>query len=265
MTASTFLTGPRPLAFAHRGGAQLPGNDGIENTLAAFAAAGELGYRHLETDVRATADGVAVLCHDADLRRLVGLDVLVGATSWAVLSRLRMAGREPFARLEDLLATFPDARINIDVKADSAVGPVLSALRRTGAAPRVGIAAFGPARAARLRRALGPDVAYSASPPEVVAWAAAAAVGLPRTPGHRPGGPVISYQVPPTVRGRALVTARSVAAAHRAGRQVHVWTVDEPAAITALLKLGVDGIITDRPDVLRDVLRARGQWPVRAD
>ena len=267
---SRFLAAETPLLFAHRGGAGLPANAGVENTLAAFGAAAALGCTHLETDARATADGVAVLCHDPDLRRLAGADVAVAQLSWAQLSGFRLAGREPFARLDELLDALPDALVNVDVKADDAVGPVLAALRRTGAADRVGIAAFGTRRAARLRRALGPDVAYSATPPEVVAWTAAA-----RVPGARlraPAGgpavshpavshPVISYQVPPTVRGRALVTARSVAAAHRAGRQVHVWTVDEPAEVERLLALGVDGIVTDRPDVVAGVLARRGSWP----
>lgn len=255
------------MAFAHRGGAGIPG--AAENTLAAFGTAVQLGFTHLETDVRSTADGVAVLCHDEDLSRLTGgvRSGPVGGLSWAELSRLRVGGVEPFARLDELLGTFPDARVNVDVKQDSAVGPVLSALRRTGAADRVGIASFSPARAARLRRALGPAVAVSATPPEVVVWLARAALGRqgpagPPTPGPRPAAPgrvatPVSYQVPERARGHAVVTARTVAAAHRAGRQVHVWTVDDAEDIDRLLDAGVDGIVTDRPDVLVEVLRRR--------
>lgn len=266
-TRSRFLDGPLPLAFAHRGGAGLPGT--AENTLAAFGAAVRLGFTHLETDVRATADGVAVLCHDEDLTRVTAgaRSGPVGALDWAELARLRVGGTEPFARLDELLDTFPAAMVNVDVKQDSAVGPVLSALRRTGAADRVGIAAFSPVRAARLRRALGPSVAVSATPPEVVAWLARAALPTPRPaapprPVRRPTRSVapvaLSYQVPPRARGHAVVTARTVAAAHRTGRQVHVWTVDDPADIDRLLDAGVDGIVTDRPDVLVEVLRRRG-------
>lgn len=260
---SRFLDGPLPLAFAHRGGAGIPG--AAENTLAAFDSAVQLGCTHLETDVRATADGVAVLCHDEDLSRLTGnlRSGPVGSLAWAELSRLRVAGTEPFARLEELLGTFPDARVNMDVKQDSAVGPVLSALHRTGAADRVGVASFSPVRAARLRRALGPWVAVSATPPEVLAWLARAAVRrpgpatAPRPAGSRPAVTPVSYQVPEHARGRALVTARTVAAAHRAGRQVHVWTIDDAADMDRLLDLGVDGIVSDRPDVLAGVLRGR--------
>ncbi len=154
--------------------------------------------------------------------------------------------------------------MNVDVKEDAAVGPFLAALRRTGSASRVGVASFSASRAARLRRALGPAVAVSATPLEVLAWLVAsrlpAGAGRPalrRLPLRT--GPV-SYQVPPSARGVAVVTARTVRAAHRAGRQVHVWTVDDPGQMAALLDLGVDGIVTDRPDTLRDVLIARGQW-----
>ena len=255
---SRFLDGPLPLAFAHRGGAGVPGT--AENTLAAFGTAVGLGYSHLETDARATADGVAVLCHDEDLARLTdgARSGPVGTASWAQLSRLRVGGTEPFARLDELLDAFPDAMVNVDVKHDSAVGPVLSALRRTGAADRVGIASFSPVRAARLRRALGPSVAVSATPPEVVAWLARAALGPGRPVGSGSHVRPVSYQVPERARGRAVVTARTVAAAHRAGRQVHVWTVDDAADMDRLLDAGVDGIVTDRPDVLVGVLRRRG-------
>ncbi len=252
-----FLADPLPLTFAHRGGMAMPGNVGIENTLAAFARAVDMGYRHLETDVHATADGVAVLVHDAELTRVTAghrTDV-VSQLSWAALSRVRVGGTEPFARLDELLDTFPDALVNVDVKDDAAVGPFLAALRRTGAADRVGVAAFGTARALRLRRALGSDVAVSATPVEVAGWLSRSV--LPVT---GPRSPRVSYQVPEQIGGRQVVTARTVAAAHRLGRQVHVWTVDDPARMHALLDAGVDGLITDRPDVLRDVLVSRGSW-----
>lgn len=265
-----FLDGPLPLAFAHRGGAGMASNAGVENTLAAFGRAVGLGYRYLETDVRATADGVAVLCHDPDLDRLTGGAAvgLLQTRTWAQLAGVRVGGHEPLARLEELLDAFPEARVNVDVKEDGAVGPFLSALRRTRSAARVGVASFSAARATRLRRALGPAVAVSATPPEVVAWLAASRLAdltrfpdLRRRSGRRPRlRAQVSYQVPPTARGLAVVTARTVRAAHRAGRQVHVWTVDDPAQIETLLDAGVDGIVTDRPDTLRDVLVRRGQW-----
>jgi len=267
-SGSVFLDGTLPLAFAHRGGAGWPPNAGVENTLAAFGRAVGLGYRYLETDVRSTADGVAVLCHDPDVDR-VAAGVATGAVrsrTWAQLSRVRVGGTEPFARLDELLDAFPDARVNVDVKEDAAVGPFLSALHRTGAAGRVGVASFGIRRAGRLRRALGPAVAVSATVPEVLGWLAAATVPSPglRGAGRSSRGSArrrsVNYQVPPTAGGRAVVTARTVAAAHRSGRQVHVWTVDDPGQIGALLDAGVDGIITDRPDVLRAVLVGRGQW-----
>ena len=261
---SRFLDGPLPLAFAHRGGMGLPANLGVENTVAAFGRAVALGYQHLETDVRATCDGIAVLVHDADLTRLTAGQHhdRVGGLSWPALSRLRVGGREPFARLDEVLDAFPDALMNVDVKDDDAVGPFLSAIRRTRAATRVGVAAFATARALRLRAALGSGVAYSATPPEVAGWLARSALphplarSWPRFRSRRG----ISYQVPERIAGRQVVTARTVAVAHRMGRQVHVWTVDDPARMRELLDAGVDGLLTDRPELLREVLIARGSW-----
>lgn len=273
--ASRFLDGPLPLAFAHRGGMGLPANVGVENTVAAFGRALALGFRHLETDVRATADGVAVLVHDSDLARLTAGQHhgSVGDLDWPALSRLRVGGREPFARLDEVLDTFSDAMVNVDVKDDDAVGPFLSALRRTRAAPRVGVAAFSTARALRLRRALGPAVSFSATPPEVAGWLAHSAIPLSLSlslsrsdsgsdsgSGSGSGRRRISYQVPERIGGRQVVTARTISTAHRMGRQVHVWTVDDPVRMRTLLDVGVDGIVTDRPELLREVLIARGSW-----
>ena len=116
---------PLPAAIAHRGySARYP-----ENTMAAFAAAVELGYRVVETDVHATADNVLVVFHDSRLDRLTDRRGLLSEKNWPELCRVRVGGREPIPRLEDLLKTWDDLRVNIDPKQDSAVGPLLDVLR----------------------------------------------------------------------------------------------------------------------------------------
>lgn len=245
-----FLDHPGPIPFAHRGGA----GDWPENTMPAFAGAVALGYRYLETDVHVTADGVLLAFHDEVLDRVTDRTGLIRDLPWAEVSQARVDGREPIPRFDDLLAAWPDVRINIDPKHDSAVDALAAAIERADAVDRVCIGSFSDRRIARLRARLGPRLCTSLGP-KAVARLRAASFGVPA--GRFPGACV---QVP-AQRGRVtIVDERFVRTAHRHGLAVHVWTIDDPAEMADLLDLGVDGIMTDRPGVLREVLEGRSQW-----
>jgi len=245
-----FLDHPGPIAFAHRGGA----GDWPENTMPAFEAAVALGYRYLETDVHVTADGVLCAFHDDRLDRVTDRTGVIAELPWSEVRRAKVGGRETIPLLEDLLGTWPDARINIDPKHDSAVDALAAVLARTSAVERVCIGAFSDRRLARLRALLGPRLCTSLGPAAITKLRAAS---LTSTSGAFPGACV---QVPPSYRGAPIVDERFLRAAHRRGMPVHVWTVDEPDEMQRLLDLGVDGIMTDRPAVLKSVLVARGAW-----
>lgn len=248
-----FLDAPLPLAFAHRGGA----TGGLENSMAAFARAVDLGYRYLETDVHATADGVLLAFHDTSLDRVTDSSGVIATMPHAAVARARIGGVEPIPLLADLLGTWPDVRVNIDVKSPGALDPLVAAIRRTGAIDRVCVSAFSDARIARVRAALGPRLCTGLGPRGVAALRLASYVRFGRAGGLDLAG---CAQVPVRAGRVRLVDRRFVDGAHRLGLQVHVWTVDHPAEIAALLDLGVDGIMTDEPAVLRDVLVARGHW-----
>jgi glycerophosphoryl diester phosphodiesterase len=245
-----FLDWPGPLPFAHRGGA----SEAPENTLPAFEHAVRLGYRYLETDVHATADGVLVAFHDDRLDRVTDAEGAISALPWSAVQRARVDGREPIPLLEELLGAFPEARVNIDPKHDDAVEPLAEVIRRTGAASRVCVGAFSDRRIAKVRALVGPELCVGMGPRQVTQLVSASR-GLPA--GRLTGA---CAQVPTGPRRAPLVTARFVEAAHRRGVQVHVWTIDDPAEMVRLLDLGVDGLMTDRPQVLREVLEARGEW-----
>lgn len=252
-----FLDAPLPLAFAHRGGAAYPPNVGIENSMAAFEHAIELGYRYLETDVHATADGVLAAFHDDTLDRVTDRRGRIADLPWAEVARARIGGREPIPRLEEILGTWPQARVNIDVKEAPAIGPLVDVLSRTEARDRVCVSSFSGRRLRRLRGMLGPDVATSLAP-----WGVARLMApLPTWAARLLLVDAPCVQVPVANGGTRIVTAGLVERAHRLGKQVHVWTVDDADEMRALLDLGVDGLMTDRIDTLRDVLLARGQWP----
>src|SRR5262245_36292768 len=130
MASFPFLDFPGPLPFAHQG-AHTPGGPG-ENTMAAFERAVALGYRYLETDAHATADGVLVAFHDDRLDRLTDGEGAIGDLPWAAVKVARVRDREGIPLLEDLLTAWPDVRINIDPKHGAAVGPLVELIRRTG-------------------------------------------------------------------------------------------------------------------------------------
>jgi glycerophosphoryl diester phosphodiesterase len=247
-----YLAGPVPIAFAHRGGAAV----GDENTTQAFGRAVAAGYRYVETDVHATADDVVVVFHDDTTDRMLGRTGRIRDLRWADLATLRIGGAAAVPRLDEVLEQWPNVRLNIDVKADSAVIPTADLVRRAGALDRVLLASFDTRRLRRLRQRLGPDLATSLGTGEVARLWLASRLGLP----VRPPAGAVAVQVPVRHQGVRVVDRRFVAHAHRAGLHVHVWTIDEPAPMNHLLDLGVDGIMTDRIEILRDVYAARGTW-----
>ncbi|GIG23564.1 glycerophosphoryl diester phosphodiesterase [Cellulomonas chitinilytica] len=234
-------------ALAHRGFSPA----GLENSMAAFQAAVDLGYRYVETDAHGTADGRAVLMHDASLDRTTDRAGRIAELPWAEVRRARVGGVEPVPVLEDVLGTWPDVRVNVDVKERSGVEPVAAAIERTAAHDRVCVASFSAARRDATVARLSRPVATSAATAEAVTFLLTGRVAARGFD---------AYQVPWRFRGRRVLTGRHVRAAHRAGRPVHVWTVNDPDDMRALLDVGVDGIISDRADVLRDVLVERGLW-----
>lgn len=231
----------------------------MENSLAAFRLAAAEGYRYLETDVRATRDGMVVVMHDATLDRTTDASGEVEKLDWARVKTARVGGREPVCQLADLLEELPKALLNIDVKADSAVAPVLDVLARARAWHRVCLASFSEARLQWLRRAVGPALLTSMGPTSAAALRLRSASSLT----SQMGGPIRGElaQLPVRVCGIPVIDRALLRYAHHRDLEVHVWTVDRAAEMHALLDLGVDGLITDRPDVLRDVLRARRAWP----
>jgi glycerophosphoryl diester phosphodiesterase len=251
VTKYPFLQKP-PLAFAHRGGAA----SGDENTEAAFGRAVAAGYRYVETDVHATRDGVPVVLHDPDLLRVTGSAGAVAALRWADLATVRVGGAAAIPRLDEVLERWPEVRFNIDVKADDAVGPTVAAVDAAGARDRVLLASFSDRRMRLARQLAGPRVATSLAQRETARlWLASRWGGRARLPES-----AVAVQVPPHFRRLRVVDRRFIAHSHAHGLQVHVWTVDDPAEMEGFLELGVDGIMTDRIDVLREVFLRRGLW-----
>ncbi|MCB2223381.1 MAG: glycerophosphodiester phosphodiesterase, partial [Actinobacteria bacterium] len=256
-----YLRHEHPIRLAHRGSRVL----WPENTMEAFAGAAGLGYRYVETDVHVSADGKVVVFHDDRLDALTDGTGNVSDHPWDHLATLDAAHhfapgdgyplrgtgvRIPL--LSEAVAAFPEMCWNIDLKQAGIEQAVATEVARLGIEDRVLIGSFHDGRIRRFRRITAGRVATSAGPGETARALASARVG------RAPAGAADAYQVPERAGGLTVAGRRFVEAAHRAGKQVHVWTVNDAAAMRRLLDLGVDGIVTDRPDVLNDVLDERG-------
>ena len=259
-----YVTHDRPLFFAHRGGAGLA----PENTLVAYENGLALGADALELDIHTTRDDQIVVIHDPTIDRTTDGAGPVASYTLDELRRFDAGYRftpvgaqtYPYRgqgvtipTLREVFARFPDVRINIDLKQDTPTSGqrLWELLQEMGAADRVMVGAFEPATMTAFRRLTGGRVATAASPREVRNFLLFGV--LFRAPGWlRPAYDAL--QVPEVYRGIRVVSPGSVAAAHELGLDVHVWTVDDRATMDRLLDWGVDGLMSDRPDILAEAM-----------
>ena len=254
-----YLAVEHPVRLAHRGSRVL----WPENTMVAFDGAVDMGLKYLEIDVQITSDGTVVVFHDASLDRVTNGVGDVAAWLWEDVQRLDAAWSFATDRghpsrgtgvrvpsLDELFATFGDTHINIDLKSAGMEWAVADLIKRHRREDRTLIGSFRRSRLARFRRIMRGSVPTSASPERAVAMWVASRFGATTQ------GPEIAYQVPfehPLLK----LDQRFVDAIHAVGSQVHAWTVNDGVTMRRLLDMGVDGIVTDRPDVLNDVLADR--------
>ncbi len=258
-----FLSLTRSRAMAHRGSA----GTHPENTMVSFQAAADAGARYFELDVHMTRDGEIVVCHDEDLERTCGRAGRVSEMPWAEVARADAGyafspdGRSfPFRsrgiaipRLADVLAAFPAIRFVIEVKqtAPSLVQSLLDVIARAAMQRMVLIASEHHQPLGEVR-ALAPQIPTNFASREVAGFLQAMAAKDDR---YAPPGDAL--QIPIEYESWRLVTPESIAFAHRAGVEVHVWTVNEEAEMRELLAMGVDGLISDYPARLLNVIGSR--------
>lgn len=259
-----YLSDEPPVAFAHRGAHGDEAGVG-ENSFEAFERAVQLGYRYVETDVHRTADGVVVALHDDTLDRTTDGEGVVSQRAWGEIQRLTVSGGGRVPRLEELLDAFPDLRINLDCKDPDTVPFLVPLLQQHDVLERVCVGSFHHRTVTTLREELGDDLCTAATSREVRLVVAASAA--PRRSRRALTFAINADCVQVPVRdGRTrIVTDRFIETCHDAGLPVHVWTIDDASEMHELLDLGVDGLMTDRPGTLRDVLSRRAQRPIGPD
>lgn len=249
---------PHPIIFAHRGG----GHEAPENSMAAFRLAQAGGITHIETDSHLTADGQVVLCHDDSIDRTYDGRGKIAQMTYAELKKYKNAAGESIPLLREVFEVFPTLNFNIDAKEPSVTDPLLEVIESCGAASRTLVGSFSEKRLQYVREQDITGLSTSLGIAAITRLVVASQTGFPADTWRVPG-PVSSAraaQIPDKTRGIRVTTPRLIATAHNAGLAVHVWTINDPATMTRLLDWGVDGIMTDRPTMLREILRARGQW-----
>lgn len=246
MVRTPYFTGPTPRVLAHRGLSQhMPGVD--ENSLVAFEEAIRHGATHIESDVHATKDGVAVLFHDSDLRRVAGLDLQIAKMTYRELAEVRLIHGGHIPSLDEVLRL--DVKLNLDIKVSGAILPTVRAIEENQAHDRVLVSSFSSSRRKKALRLLSKPVATSASMKEVLlAWASSSIGGV--------GFGLVSrdldaFQVPPAQGPIRFASPSFIRLAKRHGIEVHFWTVNDPEHMRQLLAMGADGIVSDRIDLMR--------------
>jgi len=245
-----YLAGKRFAAFAHRGGEL----EEPENSKRAFSAAVDMGYRFIETDVQATADNVLLVFHDEELSRLTDGEGEVASLPHSVVRQAKIDGTEPIMTLEEALVTFPETHFNIDIKSDHALEPTLELVQKMNVLNRVCLACFSDRRLSRIRDQLGRVACTGAGPRDVAALKFASwGLRFLHSRCHCAQVPVSEYGITlPTRRFITFCNARDIA--------VHVWTIDEADEMRRLIRLGVNGIMSARPSLLKQIAQEEGVW-----
>ncbi len=239
-----------PIAFAHRGGAL----DAPENSMEAFQSAINIGYKYLETDVHLTKDGHVIAFHDDVLDRVTNLSGKICETPLSTIKNALIDGKSEIPLLKELLSEFPTARFNIDPKDDRVAEPLADAIKDTASVSRICVSSFSDRRNQNISRIVGNNLCMGVGPSGV----ARIRVGKFTKNSSVLNGQCV--QVPVSMKGVPLITETFIKRVHSLGKVIHAWTINEPDEMRRLLDLGVDGIMTDKPQVLKDVLIHRNEW-----
>nr|WP_218847299.1 glycerophosphodiester phosphodiesterase [Psychromicrobium silvestre] len=246
-----------PLAFAHRG--YSPDGIAVENSLLAFGSALEQGFDYLETDLRTSSDGVLMAFHDESLDRATDGTGKFSEKSAVELASLRIGGLEPIPSFEEMVTAFPSARINFDIKDRASVRPLIEVIEKYSLHERICVASFSDRRRRAVLSKLSKATTSSGGMASIAAFVLLSG-WLPRRWLRHILHDVNCLQLPVTWGPFRLVTEGSVRRAHLLGMKLHVWTINDRAKMHALFDLGVDGVMTDRADLLAEVMRERGYW-----
>ena len=243
-----FFQDYRFYGFVHRGGDEVE----TENTLEAFKYSSELGFVYIETDVQATKDGHIVIFHDHNLKRMAGINSKIGDLTLAQIRSIELLEGGKIPLLSEALESFPGLRFNIDIKTEDALSETIQIIKNMECLKKVCLASFSSSRLERIRKLAGPKACTSSGQMEIFKMMCRS-IGFPlkSTEGHCAQVPVSQWGVP-------VITKNFIKMVQKENKLVHVWTIDDEDQMYKLIDAGVDGLMTDKPIVLKRALMKRG-------
>ena len=234
--------------FVHRGGDEAT----TENTLEAFKYSSDLGFVFMETDVQATKDGHVVIFHDSSLKRMAGMNQAIKELTLDEVKSIELINGGKIPLLSEALENFPDLRFNIDIKTEEALEGSIRIIEEMNSFKRTCLASFSSSRLERIRKLAGPDACTSSGQMDIFKiMCRSIGIKSQETKGHCAQIPIRQWGVP-------VLTKRFMDVAKRERKLVHVWTIDEKQQMFDLIDLGVDGLMTDKPSVLKEAMTERG-------
>ena len=245
-----FLSSRKFIPFAHRGANYFH----PENTLGAFKKAIDLGFTHIETDVRASKDGVPYIFHDRTLKRLTGEDTAISELNSSDIEKIRLRGSTPIPKLEEILEEFPKVFFNIDAKSWDVVEPLAKTINHFKSFKRICIASFNDYRILELRKLIEKPVCYSTGTIRSLKIIMMLKIGI--TP--KIVEPCI--QLPLFYRGVKTINKTIISRLKDSQTKLHVWGTNKEIHLSKLIDYGVDGIMVDDCVLLKNLLNKKNLW-----
>ena len=206
----------------------------------------------METDVQATKDGHIVIFHDSSLKRMAGMNQAIKELTLDEVKSIELINGGKIPLLSEALENFPDLRFNIDIKTEEALEGSIRIIKEMNSFKRTCLASFSSSRLERIRKLAGPDACTSSGQMDIFKiMCRSIGIKSQETKGHCAQIPIRQWGVP-------VLTKRFMDVAKRERKLVHVWTIDEKQQMFDLIDLGVDGLMTDKPSVLKEAMTERG-------
>ena len=234
--------------FVHRGGDEVE----TENTIEAFKYSSDLGFVFIETDVQATKDGHVVIFHDASLKRMAGVNKSINELTLKEINEINLLSGGKIPLLSEALETFPDLRFNIDIKTEDALEETIQIIKKMNFLDKTCLASFSSSRLKRIKNLAGPEACISSGQMDIFKMMCQSiGIELQATMSQCAQIPVKQWGVP-------VLTKRFIETAKKQNKFVHVWTIDDIDQMFELIEFGVDGLMTDKPSVLKEAMLKKG-------
>jgi glycerophosphoryl diester phosphodiesterase len=240
----------RPVVLAHRGG-----SSNTENTLETFNDAVRAGVFSIETDVRTTKDGVAILFHDADLKRVANIEKTIAEATFAEIEKINLIGGGKIPTLVQALTALPQTRFNLDIKDSESVQTAAAAIELTKSHNRVLVSSFSEKRRLETLKLLTHTVATSASATIVIELWLFHVLRVPQVFFTRRLKGIGALQIPRSMYGINLDSKRFIRKVRATNTEIHYWTINNPQEMLELTARGATGIVSDMAELAVQTLR----------